>query len=367
MACVLRKTMSMFIPLHTIHFNFAKTCSLSCRFCYINTTKNHTDYLSIDELGSFADDAKSLGAKRLILSQAEPLLRGDWRTVAQIGNDHGLEISLDTTATLVTEPDILFLKTLAPTSHSISIDGRKTTHDSLHGINGAYDSSMASMYRFKEAGLQFDITMALLRATIPDIPHLTKLARTFKSTARLSFRRRSGKEIRRGNEYPNPREILQVREYCHIMRKNGIDMFLNLPPLLQYIDGSIPTRESVREWAEPFCGLLANGDASICGVSDGVPLLFVGNVKAEPFKEIWTKADALKRSISYEGNRVNGICGRCPFNSYCNGACHLWSHQEDDGCLGLHGLCQNFYDEGFIPENILNPPIAAVANLEKCL
>lgn len=348
--------------LDTVHFNATKTCNLGCVFCYDKAIRGRTENLSAAVVAEVAADAAALGARRVILSGGEPMARRDWREVATIFDRVGMEVSLATNGTLIDDDAAAFLATLSNVTISISIDGDHETHDRLRDEKGALARTLRGMDALRRVGLSFDVNATLSRLNVADVPFLTKLSRDYGCTMRLSLLHPNGRGSAFGAEELSPEEIFRLREYCTILRRSaGLNIFVNLPPLLMYLDEIIPGRGAACGWAENFCGVLSNGDVAICGVASDEPDLVAGNVKDRRFRDIWSESPLFRFTRSLRTEDLKGICGRCPFNSICGGACRLSAFRDSGDLLGPYALCQHFYDAGLIPEEILDPVPAVAA------
>ena len=341
--------------LDTLHFNSTKSCNLGCSFCYDKAVRGKTANLPIEVIEALAADAASLGARRVILSGGEPTLRKDFRDVALAFDRRGMEVSLATNGTMLTSATVEFVKTLGNPTVSVSLDGGAEVHDRLREQRGAHHRTMNGLREMHQAGVEFDINATIYRENLSEVPFLTRIARDFGCDVRFSLLHPNGRGESMTDLALDPREILRLREYCHLMRSQGIPIFLNLPPLLQYLDEIIPTRGAACGWAINFCGVLANGDVSICGVASDEPTLVAGNILDQPFRDIWTTSPLFRRTRNLHVEDLGGICGRCAFNQFCGGACRLSAFKENGDFLAPYELCQHFYDEGLIPEAILEP------------
>ena len=342
--------------LDTIHFNATKTCNLGCVFCYDKAVRGKTENLPLSIVAEIAEDAAEMGARRVILSGGEPMARRDWREVASTFDAAGMEVSLATNGTLITDEVAEFLATLKNPTISISIDGDHETHDRLRDQQGALASTLEGMAALRRHGLRFDVNATLSKMNVKDVPFLTKVARDYQCTMRLSLLHPNGRGTEFTNDALEPEQIFELREYCRVLRKGAnMNIFVNLPPLLMYLDEIIPGRGAACGWAENFCGVLSNGDVAICGVASDEPDLVAGNVKQKRFKEIWSTSPLFRYTRSLETKNLKGICGRCPFNSVCGGACRLSAYRHEGDLLGAYSECQMFYDAGYIPEEILGP------------
>lgn len=341
--------------LHTIHFNSTKSCNLSCSFCYDNAVRGHTVNLKLDTIQQLASDAAECGGRRVILSGGEPLSRNDWQDIARAFDRHGMEVSLATNGTLIKDQVIDVLKTLSKPTLSISLDGGEQMHNRIRGSDTAYKRTMAGLERLKATDIPFHINSVLFRGNLSEIGTLTKIARDFNCSVRLTLLHDNGRASEVDTQSFDAEEILMIREYCHVLRGQGINIFLNLPPLLQYIDEIIPGRGAACGWAENFCGVLANGDVTICGVASNEPQLVAGNILKQRFRDIWRNAELFAETRAFHTRDLKGVCGKCPFNDFCGGACRLSAFRSSGDFLAPYELCQYFHDSGYIPEALLEP------------
>lgn len=341
--------------LDTIHFNSTKTCNLGCAFCYDKAVRGRTENLPIETVRELADDALGLGARRVILSGGEPLTRKDWAEIARTFDAAGMEVSLATNGTLIDDEVVDVLCGLKRTSISISLDGDEAVHDRLRAQPGAHRRTIRGLEALRAAQLPFDINATLFRDNLSEVPFLTKLCRDFDCNVRLSLLHPNGRGSEMNDVVLKTDDILRLREYCHILRDKGLKIFINLPPLLQYMEEIIPGRGSACGWAVNFCGVLSNGDVTICGVASDEPSLVAGNIRERRFRDIWASAAVFRATRSLDTHNLQGVCGRCPFNEFCGGACRLSAYRAAGDFLAPYELCQRFYDEGHIPEEVLEP------------
>ncbi len=285
------------------------------------------------------------------------MVRNDWWEVAKLFDGVGMEVSLATNGTMVTQGVATLLASLKKVSISVSVDGDRETHDRLRNQKGAHGRTMQGLYALLGTRLPFDVNATICRDNLPEVAFLTRLARDLDCDVRLSLLHPNGRGQGMAEKALEPEEIFRLREYCHVMRQRGVRVFLNLPPLLQYLDEVIPSRGSACGWAVSFCGVLANGDVSICGVASDEPDLVAGNIREQRFRGIWASSPLFRQTRSLKVNDLQGICGRCPFNEYCGGACRLSAFRATADFLAPYGLCQRFYDQGYVPEALLDPVI----------
>jgi radical SAM protein with 4Fe4S-binding SPASM domain len=343
------------VPLDALHVNLTRSCNLACAFCYAGAVRGRAeDGLSLQDLGRLAEDAAGLGAKRAILSGGEPFLRPDWGEVAALFDARGMEVSLATNGTLITPEVADRLKGFRRVTVAVSVDGDERVHDGLRGQAHAFRRTLAGVRALREAGIWYHLNATLFRGNLECLGALARLARDLSCDLRLSLLHPNGRGEALRAEALDCEQIFRVREFCHELRQRGVNVYVNLPPLLQYLEDIIPGRGPACGWATRFCGVHANGDVSVCGVAVDEPGLLAGNVKSERFAEIWRNAPLFRETRALEPRMLQGVCGRCPFRERCGGACRLSAYREAGDLLAPYALCQRFHDEGYIPQALLD-------------
>jgi radical SAM protein with 4Fe4S-binding SPASM domain len=154
-------------------------------------------------------------------------------------------------------------------------------------------------------------------------------------------------------------QILALREFCHELRQRGSKVFLNVPPLLQYAEDVIPIRSPSCGWTKSYCGVTYDGYVTICGVAGADETLHVGNIMEQPFDEIWLNAPLFRELRTLTSDDLRGVCRRCPVRVECGGACRLSAYKSKHDFTASYGMCQTFFDRGYIPDDVLDPAVAS--------
>ncbi len=341
--------------LHTLHFNVTNTCNLSCSFCYINAVKAKTVEIPIERIRTLADEASSVGCRRVIISGGEMFARKDWLAICRAFDTHGMEVSLVTNGTLLTPAKVQCLREIRHLSILISIDGAPPRHDKIRGQIGAYERAIDALGLCVRAGFEIQVNSTIIKSNKMDVPHLASLSLDYDVPVRLSLLNPyNGRGPNLAPEALDVDEILEIRAFCTELRRRGSKMFLNLPPLLLPAEDVIPARSPACGWTESYCGVTHDGYVTICGVAGADKSLHQGNVMERSFAEIWIESPLFNELRSYKTSELKGICGRCKLNEICGGACRLSAYKKDRDFKAALGMCQTFYDFGLIPEAALN-------------
>ncbi|MFB5620766.1 MAG: SPASM domain-containing protein, partial [Nitrosopumilus sp.] len=218
-----------------------------------------------------------------------------------------------------------------------------------------FQSTVNAIKLLRDAGIQVQVNCTMIQNNFESIPFLTRLSRDLDISVRMSLLNpKSGRArgLPMATEALDVYQILALREYCNEIRKMGSKVFLNLPPILQYPEDIPPIRSPACGWTQSYCGVLHNGDVTICGVAGDCPELVAGNLYKDSFSKIWSESKLFTDLRQLKTSDLRGICGRCKFRDTCGGACRLSGHKTGN-MLNPYPLCQTFYDEGLIPEEIL--------------
>lgn len=343
--------------LHTLHFNITNTCNLSCSFCYINAVKEKTINVPLDRIQSLAKEAKFVGCEKVIISGGELFARRDWFDICYAFDQQDIAVSLVTNGTLINDDRIEKLMTLRNLSILMSIDGAQQNHDKIRGMEGAYSKTISALKSCLKAGLDVQVNATVIKTNKKDVVHLAILSLEHNVSLRLSLLNPyNGRGINLSPDALDVVEILELRNFCHKLRKRGSKIFLNLPPLLLHPEDVVPIRSPSCGWTESYCGITHDGNVTICGVAGADETLHQGNIMENSFSDIWQNSELFNTLRSYKASDLKGICGRCKLSDACGGACRLSAYKRSGDFKASYQMCQTFYDFGLIPEEALNPP-----------
>ena len=116
----------------------SKICNLKCRYCCADAGNPYPNELSYDEIISVIDQAKTFGARSVILiGGGEPLMYKRYFDLVDYINDNGMIPSSFTNCTLITKETAkrLYEKNVTITGKMNSFDENK--QDYLVGVKGA--------------------------------------------------------------------------------------------------------------------------------------------------------------------------------------------------------------------------------------
>jgi len=113
-------------------------CNLRCKICnqWKTDPKLFSQELSTDEWCTFVDSAKRLRAAAIVITGGEPFLRTDLFEILGYIQKRGLAYHICTNGTLLDEERVGKLKSLKPTSISVSLDSYSAEiHNMMRGVD----------------------------------------------------------------------------------------------------------------------------------------------------------------------------------------------------------------------------------------
>ncbi len=344
--------------LHTLFFNITHSCNLRCIHCYANagSTAKHRaeDTLNLREIGNLAAEARELGAERVVLSGGEPFLRKDWFKIFKIFRSLDFTVAFSSNGTMINRRVAHNLGKFSNVEFLISLDGDREEHELMRGIPESFNRTVRTIQILQEANIPVQINCTINRVNYSSVPFLTKFSRDRELSLRLTLLNSSagrGKEIR--DNTLSTEQIADLITYCHEVRLRGSRVFLNLPPLLLPPEDIIPIGTPSCGWAKGLCGVLPDGNITICALAHEHPELMAGNIRDSSFKELWLGSSLFNELRRLETPELEGVCRLCRFRDICGGGCRLSAYKNYGSFLAPCPICQEFYDKGLIEHNRL--------------
>ena len=309
-------------------------CNLECMHCRrLNVSRQLAkNDLTTKEGLAFIDALTTTEKPILVLSGGEPLMRSDIFELAAHAIECGLTVALATNGTLVTKKIAGKIKNVGIDRVSISIDGKSAkTHDGFRKLPGSFDRALEGIAHLRAQDVPVQINSTVAKHNDDQLSGIYDLAISVGAMAlhlfmlvpvgcgmqiadeiMLSAERQE--EILNWFYDRSKTKTLQMKATCaphyyRIMRQRA------------QAEGTKIDR-SIHGMAAVTKGCLAG--TSVCFVSHkgqvfpcGYLPLEVGNVKNQPFEEIWEKASLFETLRRPE--LLKGKCGVCEYIKVCGG------------------------------------------------
>lgn len=334
-------------------------CNLKCIYCGRNENKDNFCSrleLTADEWINIFKDAKTVGLKKVNMTGGEIFCRKDVLEIIERTIGLGLDVSIETNGTIITEEQIKYLSKFKDhLSMSISLDGiKKATNDLTRG-NGSFDRTFKTINVIRKYGIPLRIITVLIKNNYDEIP---ELATTIHEKLDLGFRLlpniiEYGKGIE-ANETESVSyekiEKLMNDFYYDFLRKHKEDKNLSIELNTAIIPVDI-YQHSLCPWGKGMLGIGYSGKVALCHVGSDNDMFIFDDVKKTPISKIWETNEKLKKFKKFDPDKLKGICGNCLARSVCRGGCRLHSMMKYNGDFyAPDPECQNVYNLGKFPE-----------------
>ena len=328
-----------------ISWNTTQQCNLRCLHCYRDAGKKQQDELTTAEGKQLLNDIAAAGFKIMVFSGGEPLLRDDIFTLIAHAKSIGLRPVLGTNGVLLTKDVVKKLKAAGLAVAGISVDSLyHDKHDKFRNYPGAWQKTMDGILHCREEGLPFQLHTTVMSWNLGEVLDITDMAVELGARAHhIFFLVPTGRGQKLAGGGLNARQSEQLlSDILDKQTQISIELKPTCAPQFMRIakEKKISLRFSRGCLAGiHYCVILPNGDVQPCPY---LPLQ-VGNVRRQPFTEIWQTSEVF--NILRQG-KLKGVCGQCRYAAICGG-CRARAYYDADGDYMAQDFCcscmENFH------------------------
>ncbi len=343
--------------LNCIYLNLTNRCNLLCEHCWLSSGSSNdieASYeIDLDTIKRAIEDAISIGLSGVKITGGEPFLRGDILELIDFLHEKGLETTIETNGTLITEKTVDRLKKNEVSLVCVSLDGASAeTHDRLRNAPNSFNRVMKAIRLLKQADIDIQIIMTLYRSNIDELyilmDMLADIGVDSLSINPLVPSGRGKRMVDEGLSIPVERLIALNREIEEIEGRYPFNIYFTLPVAFKSMDSLKSDRCECN--ILNIIGLLGNGGISICGIGYGEDALVFGNIARDDIRDVWRKSSFLSLLRREIPMGLKGVCGRCILKGICLGYCRANAFTMDRDIFAPYWLCQEAYDKGLFPE-----------------
>ena len=321
--------------LRLVFWELTARCNLTCKHCRAEAQDHFVKgELSTDEVLSVARDIRETGDPIMILTGGEPLVREDIYDIASACSKLFTRVALATNGTLVDDAVAQKIVSSGIQRASISIDGATAaTHDAFRGLPGSFDAALRGMDALRAAGIPVQVNVTVALHNLTEIEQILDLAIAHGADAFHVFVLvpvgcgvQIGDDIRLApdeietvlrwlfDKFLELRGRVHIKATCapqyyrimrEVSRERGIDLGGAAHGMHAMTRGCLA--------GTAVCFISRTGDVQPCGY---LPLR-VGNVRTQPFGDIWRDAPAFQ-SLR-DPSTLKGKCGACGYRRLCAG------------------------------------------------
>lgn len=317
-----------------VYFELTRNCNLQCKHCYNESGTALDNELTKFEIFKLLSDLKNAGTFEARFTGGEPTQRSDFFEIVNYAHSLGFFISIGTNG--VWSDRLLKKISLSPINMVIiSLEGNKTTNDSIRG-RGSFDSAVKSLnYLAKHSNKQLRINMTMGKHNVHEINFIIDLAdRINVPVINTMPIRLSGRSKSAINNILTPQDYYDFVKQIELLRKSHrvkIQSYFDiLGKKSRWLENqtSLVNKRTCAAGVEA-CVVSPLGDVYGCAASNpkenNLPMFIAGNVRKKPIMNIWHDNDRWQLYRDFKQNKSKH-CLKCShYMKKCFGNCFVSS------------------------------------------
>ncbi|WP_197358128.1 StsB family radical SAM/SPASM domain sactipeptide maturase, partial [Streptomyces clavuligerus] len=322
-------------PLKLVYYAITDGCNLRCPYCYASSEKCLPGELSPAESLALVDQIADMGARTLILTGGEPMLRKDLFDVAEHARERGLSVNMITNGTMIRKPEtarrIADLFALV----TVSIDGGTAElHERTRG-KGTFARTARGLSLLNDAGVVPVINHVVTPDNVDALDEVCRFVSGLKvRRVRLMHHSDLGRAADDGYDF-GWSDFQKVQQFLWTDPRAD-----NLLP-----DGPRAAKPCS---ITGNCGMGGN-EIYLDSLGDVYPCKLVtrevhraGNIREKPLTELFHSPlfASLRGNSVFHGENLSD-CRRCYIRGACGGGCRGY-HMAETGDIHRNGrhLCR---------------------------
>lgn len=370
------KAAMLHIPL-TAAFELLPVCNLHCKMCYVRKSMDEVNkmggLLDGKQWLEYAREAYDLGLLYPLLTGGEPFLHPDFREIMAGIQEMGMQLSINSNATMIDRETAAWLGRHVPTRINITLYGAsEQSYQELCGDGNAYGKVRNAVQWLKENGVPVKFNTSITPQNVGDLEKIISYAKEVGSPIQVATYmfppiRRDETMIGK-NERLSPEQAGLARVKADLLQ-NESAWFLGQAESFRNF---VPVTEEILENSEKKSLRMAcragnsslwidwQGNLSNCGMYGSVKLSLQKQSLADAWKEVVKKTAAIQYTPA---------CAACPNIQLCHPCIAMVSNE----CGDINGrpeyLCRmnqaaaHYYQEyarllaeGYEPAEAVNVP-----------
>jgi len=334
----------------SILWDLTYTCNMRCQHCLVGDLPLVKE-MDLEEIKKTLTVLKNAGVFRINFSGGEPLLKSDLLNILKKSSELNFGVTLSTNGLLLNRGLLEELKNLDVYCFQISLDGLGQTHDSIRGVNGAYEKTVDALKEAASMGFYTVMSTTVTKLSLHQIGRLLDLA---VSLGVSSFKLNTCMQAGRGAKNRNCLAVTgeEVRLLAIEMAKKRkeyeglIDMQLDaLCPWLLCPEPVPPAARGINSSNKLGCSA---GYTTLVIAPDGetFPCPFLtdfslGNILERPLAELWhDNSGILGKLRNLDPEDLKGKCKGCGYiPEHCAGGCRAAAYVVNGDFYGEDPSC----------------------------
>lgn len=308
------------MPLN-MQFEVTYKCNNNCIFCYNVKQAERLEELSTIEAKDVIKNIKDSGVLSLNFNGGEPLIRKDFLELAEYASSLGLDIHLNTNASLIDDDYARKLAGVFPSVCTTLLSGNSSIHDYLSGRKGAFLDAINGIKALQNNSIYVAVNIMLCSKNCQDIEKTLDLLmnlsiKTVLITRYVPDEKYADELIIRDSDYFEALENV----YKFNAEKKCFDR-ISLPQPVQLCTLPEKIRFIVQEWNIPCNMGLCTGSVNAYGKLTPCNLVkepILGNVLDASVLSLWNDFDGLS---FFMHSHLKQKCLTCRDIKSCGGGC----------------------------------------------
>ncbi len=336
---------------HLVFWETTKACSLACRHCRASAMKTALPgELSHDEGIALLEQIAAMPAPRpiVVFTGGDCFEREDLFDLVSHATESGLRVGVAPSVTpRLTRDAMAGLYERGVRSVSISLDGSNAeSHDSLRGIPGHFDDTLAALAMLVEMGFRLQVNTTVMRRNAHELAEIAQLLENVGVAIWEVFFLVG---VGRGAQIEEV-SAEDAEDVCHFLvdvANRGMTVRTVEAPFFRRVQAerlelasddpasAFSLGNLYRELSAQLGERMSDvrGHSATLATGDGRGIVFVGfdgavhasgflpvtlgNVREQPLGEIYTDSELL---TSLRAGDLHGACGRCDYSRLCGGS-----------------------------------------------
>lgn len=306
----------------TVVWEITFACNMRCLHCGTSAGTLRPEELSTEEALNLIDELADLECEVITLSGGEPLLRKDWRDLAQRVVDRNMKLCLITNGYAVTDDIVKDFKRIGTRMVGVSFDGTEKTHNHIRQNDQSYERALNAMKLMAKHDIRFEAVTQVSNLNLNELDDIRReLINVGCRIWRVQMTTCTGRMERD--------LVLDLENYPKL-----IDKLLEFNRDESQI--SVDVGENIgyygckgqELWPDVYLGCYAGvrvagieSDGKVKGCLSMQEQFVEGNIRDSSFTEIWNNPDNFLYNRKFTRETASGECRECHYLPLCRGGC----------------------------------------------
>ena len=300
------KSVGLGVPL-SVHIDLTMRCNEHCVHCY--RVIEQRPELTTAELKALLDDVARAGTLYLLFSGGEIFLRRDLFDLIEHARRLHFDVRLKSNALLVTAEKAARLKALGVRQVDISIySAEAAIHDGVTKVPGSLERSLEGAALLRDAGITVKLNCPLMKQNVGQYKAIRALAEGLGLLSGFDPMITAKND---GDTSPLALRITR-KDLVQVLQDPAMNPDLGKPAPREIPPGRPDPDEVPCGASHNACYISAYGDVMPCVA---MPIA-CGNVRDEPFAEIWHRSPEMLRVRSIRIRDLH-TCSSCTASRFC--------------------------------------------------